>query len=81
MHAIIDNAVDKKAWVIFMCHFRNSYTDGYYFDSDVLASVIDTVEYAVSNGCIIETAGTAFERFKNRLKTLNMTVDCDGVIT
>ena len=63
LNEIIDDAVLRGGWVVFMCHFRNSYSDGYYYDDSVKNSIIRLCRYAKSKGVRIMNVSDAFNEF------------------
>jgi len=64
LHAIIDEAIERGGWVVFMSHFYNSYSSGYHCDEEMRNAIIRLVRYARSKGVQIMTVGEAFENFK-----------------
>lgn len=64
LQSIIDEAVDRGGWVVFMCHFYNNYSYGYHCDEEMRSTVIKLVRYAQSKGVKIMPVGDAYENFK-----------------
>lgn len=81
-----DTLIMKRGWIVFTSHFRNSYTDGYYYDDDFSTLVEDIAKYAQANGVAIKSFSKGFEMFNNRLAIGNTDdanyyiVDCDGIV-
>ena len=79
-----DHLIMNRGWLVFTTHFRNSYTDGYYYNSDFSSLVEDIVKYACQNGVAIKTVFDGYDMFKNRVAIGHpddseyYIVDCDG---
>lgn len=90
---LIDALVEKKGWVIFMTHFRNSLNDGYMFDDSYIDLIVSICRYAKQKGVAIKTLDEGYEVMKNQYSEgvlSNNTeittdtyyiVDCDGGLT
>lgn len=90
---LIDALIEKKGWVIFMTHFRNSLNDGYMFDDSYIDLIVSICRYAKKRGVAINTLDEGYEVMKNQYsegvlsnntETTTGTyyiVDCDGGLT
>lgn len=63
LRTIIDDTVLRGGWTVFMCHLRNSYSDGYHYDEEVRDRIISLCRYAKSKGVRIMTAGNGLKEF------------------
>ena len=63
LKSIIDEAVLRGGWVVFMCHLRNYYSEGYHYNEAFRDRIISLCRYARSKGVRIMTAGDAFKEF------------------
>lgn len=81
---IVDDAIDRGGWLIFMSHFRNTLTDGYYFNDTIKQRVIDLIKYIGSKNVHITTFSEGYEKIKNVVSCGILTdsshyiVDCNG---
>ena len=57
---ILDEALVKNGWVVFMCHFRNTYGDNYHYGDDIRNSMVQLVKSTKSRGIKILTVGEAY---------------------
>ena len=80
----IDQAVEKKGWVIFMTHIRNR--DTFYYNDEIKDRLIRLIKYAVQNGCELATLSEGFDVYKNRFEkgiynygSGHYIIDADGV--
>ena len=80
MKAIIDEAIEKNAFLVWMTHLRVQPNDGYWYDDDIRDTLIGAIEYAAEKGVKVLTFGEGYEMCKNRIATENEIVDCDGVV-
>ena len=63
LRSIIDDTILRGGWTVFMCHFRNSYSDGYHYDDEVRDRIISLCRYAKSKGVRIMTAGEGLKEY------------------
>ena len=63
LKSIIDEAILRGGWVVFMCHLRNAYSEGYHYNDAFRDRIIHLCRYAKSKGVRIMTAGDAVKEF------------------
>lgn len=84
LKAIVDDAIDRGGWLIFMSHFRNTLTDGYYFNDTIKERVIELIKYVGSKNIPIVTFSEGYEKMKNIVSCGTLSdethyiVDCNG---
>ncbi len=84
--AIIDEVIRTNSWVVFMSHFRNSYTDGYSYTEEMKNTMIEVMKYIASKGVEVVTFSEGFDLYKNRVScgTTNDSsyyiIDCNGEV-
>lgn len=84
--SIVDEAVEKGAWLVFMSHFRNTLGDGYYCNDTIRDRMVDVIKYIGSVGCEILPFSEAYDKMKNRVSCGIITdnnhyiVDCNGTV-
>ena len=78
LKSIIDNAIEKRAFLVLMTHLRNYPPTGYYYDSAAKAVLEQALTYAAGHGVDIVPFAEGYKRFVNRFESSNVTVDCNG---
>ena len=82
MKSVVDKAVEKNAWVIWMSHSQYA-----GFDASAIANIKSLIDYAREKNVDIVTAGEALElysnafeigRYKNNGRASGLVIGCDG---